>query len=85
MPITRTLRPGDALIITGDSGVGKTTLLRTLAGFLPPASVTVVRPDQIGLVMQSPWLPEDQLRQVVTLGLSDTPTDEAICNALETV
>ena len=85
MPITRTLRPGDALIITGDSGVGKTTLLRTLAGFLPPASGTVVRPDQIGLVMQSPWLPEDQLRQVVTLGLSDTPTDEAIWNALETV
>lgn len=85
MPITRTLNPGDALIVTGDSGVGKTTLLRTLAGFLPPASGTIKRPEHIGLVMQSPWLPEDQLRHLVTLGLPDTPTDASIWQALETV
>ena len=28
--------PGEALIVTGPNGVGKTTLLRTIAGYLPP-------------------------------------------------
>jgi heme exporter protein A len=35
------LDAGDALMLTGPNGIGKTTLLRTLAGFLPPAAGTV--------------------------------------------
>ncbi|KGM13092.1 thiol reductant ABC exporter subunit CydC [Cellulomonas bogoriensis] len=35
------LEPGRSLAIVGPSGVGKTTLLLTLAGLLPPASGTV--------------------------------------------
>lgn len=35
------LAPGQALAIVGPSGVGKTTLLATLAGLLPPAAGTV--------------------------------------------
>lgn len=36
-PVTATLAPGRALGIVGRSGVGKTTLLLTIAGALPPA------------------------------------------------
>ena len=42
-PVTTVLRPGGALGVVGRSGIGKTTLLLTIAGVLPPAagSVTV--------------------------------------------
>lgn len=32
------LHPGDALVLTGPNGSGKSSLLRVLAGFVPPAS-----------------------------------------------
>lgn len=34
--VSFTLQPGEALILRGPNGVGKTTLLRTVAGLLPP-------------------------------------------------
>ena len=40
--VTFTLEPGAALILRGPNGVGKTTLLRTLAGLQPPLAGTVV-------------------------------------------
>lgn len=41
VPVTATLEPGGALGIVGRSGVGKTTLLLTIAGALPPAAGSV--------------------------------------------
>ena len=35
------LAPGEALILRGPNGIGKTTLLRTLAGLQPPVSGTI--------------------------------------------
>ncbi|MBW8733034.1 MAG: heme ABC exporter ATP-binding protein CcmA [Asticcacaulis sp.] len=35
------LSPGEGLSLTGENGVGKTTLLRTLAGFSPPHGGTI--------------------------------------------
>lgn len=38
--VSMTCQPGQALILRGPNGVGKTTLLRTLTGFIPYASGT---------------------------------------------
>jgi len=35
------IKPGEAVSLTGENGVGKTTLLRTLAGFLMPHAGTI--------------------------------------------
>lgn len=40
-PISLTIHPGTSLAIVGPSGIGKSTLLSTLAGLIPPHSGTV--------------------------------------------
>jgi ABC-type nitrate/sulfonate/bicarbonate transport system permease component/ABC-type nitrate/sulfonate/bicarbonate transport system ATPase subunit len=59
--INLTVRPGEIAAISGDSGVGKTTLLHTAAGLLKPLSGSVTRPQRLGLMFQDdrflPWRP----------------------------
>ncbi|WP_062517363.1 thiol reductant ABC exporter subunit CydC [Demequina gelatinilytica] len=40
-PVTATVAPGEVLAVVGRSGVGKTTMLATIAGALPPAAGSV--------------------------------------------
>jgi len=57
--INLTVRPGEIVAISGDSGVGKTTLLHTAAGLLKPVSGSVTRPQRLGFMFQDdrflPW------------------------------
>lgn len=41
-----TVFPGAALVLTGPNGIGKTTLLRTIAGLQPPSGGTVDLPSE---------------------------------------
>nr|WP_300337567.1 thiol reductant ABC exporter subunit CydC [Actinomyces sp.] len=60
------LGPGDRLAVVGPSGIGKTTLLLTLAGLLPP------RAGELTLDGVVPWsVPRDQVAQRVTLTQED--------------
>lgn len=53
------LRAGDALHVTGANGIGKSSLLRILAGLLPAASGTVTRPERLALVDEAHTLDRD--------------------------
>lgn len=50
------LRPGEALHIAGANGIGKSSLMRILAGLLPPFAGTVEHAGQIALLDERPAL-----------------------------
>jgi putative ATP-binding cassette transporter len=67
--LTLTLAAGEAMIITGKSGTGKTTLLRSMAQLWPYASGTVRCPqgdNETMFLSQLPYVPLGDLRTVVS-------------------
>jgi putative ATP-binding cassette transporter len=68
-PLDMRLEVGDTLVITGQSGTGKTTLLRSLAELWPFCSGTLTRPcgpNETMFLSQLPYVPLGDLRAVVT-------------------
>jgi vitamin B12/bleomycin/antimicrobial peptide transport system ATP-binding/permease protein len=72
-PLVRTLdlqmETGEALVITGASGIGKTVLMQSLAGMWPYATGQVRLPegrDEAMFVPQLPYFPLGDLRTVVS-------------------
>ena len=68
-PLDLRLEPGDGLVITGRSGAGKTSLLRSLAQMWPYTSGTLHRPledHQTMFLSQMPYVPLGDLRTVVS-------------------
>lgn len=88
-PIDLRLEPGESLVITGNSGVGKTTLLRSLAELWPFASGTLRCPGGDNATMflsQLPYVPLGNLRAVVCYPNSpDDISDEIVQDTLTKV
>jgi putative ATP-binding cassette transporter len=80
------LTAGDSLVITGPSGTGKTTLLRSLAQMWPYSSGTLRTSDDAMFLSQLPYAPLGSLRGVVCYPSGpDAFGDDEIRRALETV
>jgi heme exporter protein A len=50
--VTLALEPGDAALVTGPNGVGKSSLIRVAAGLLPPAAGRVTREGATALLTE---------------------------------
>jgi heme exporter protein A len=60
------LTPGEALQVAGANGIGKSSLIRILAGLLAPFAGTVAREGAVGLIDERPALdPHQPLRQAL--------------------
>lgn len=80
--LSTSFAPGTPVLITGSSGVGKSTLLRALSGIWPYLSGEVTRPEaRVLFLPQRPYLPQGSLRTVLAY-----PADPATCDdaALQT-
>jgi putative ATP-binding cassette transporter len=86
-PLNVRLDRGDSMVITGGSGTGKTTLLRSLAQLWPFTSGTLRRPDDDTMFLsQMPYVPLGDLRSVVSYPVPAGGFDDAaIGAALDTV
>jgi vitamin B12/bleomycin/antimicrobial peptide transport system ATP-binding/permease protein len=78
-PLDLRLEVGDTMVVTGQSGVGKTTLLRSLAELWPFTSGTLTRPcgpNETMFLSQMPYVPLGSLRAVVSYPNEDGDIDD---------
>ncbi len=75
---------GESVVISGRSGLGKSTLFRAIAGIWPFGEGKIARPQGRYLFLpQRPYLPLGSLRHVVTYpAAADSMSDEVIAEAL---
>jgi putative ATP-binding cassette transporter len=78
-PVDLRLRSGDSMVITGTSGTGKTTLLRSLAELWPAASGVWRRPsgdDETMFVSQLTYMPLGDLRTALSYPATRCAVDD---------
>ncbi|MEE4891707.1 ABC transporter ATP-binding protein/permease [Pseudomonas alliivorans] len=78
--------PGQWLRIAGRSGIGKSTLLRTLQGLWPYYQGSWQLPGGSSLLIpQQPYLPSLALRQLLAYPATECPADEVLVSVLHQV
>jgi ATPase subunit of ABC transporter with duplicated ATPase domains len=75
--VSLVVSPGDRIGIVGPNGIGKSTLLRVLAGLEPPDRGTIVRSGEVGYLPQEP----DRARGETVRGLLARRTGLAAAEA----
>ena len=86
--LSLTLTPGDALLITGDSGCGKSSLLRAIAGLWHTGSGEIHHPplDELFFLPQQPYLQHGSLRsQLIYPSAQSSLSDAQLLEILEQV
>src|SRR4051812_35931189 len=80
--------PGERLLVAGESGTGKSTLVRALAGLWPWGGGSVnFHPDRrLFMLPQKPYVPSGTLRRAVAYpGSADSWNEKEIADALDKV
>lgn len=86
--LSLSLEAGDALLITGDSGCGKSSLLRAIAGLWHDGSGTIHHPplEDFFFLPQQPYLQQGTLRsQLIYPSADSSLSDEQLLEILEQV
>ncbi len=77
---------GDRVLLTGESGTGKSTLIRAIAGLWPWGSGRVLLPEgaRVAFLPQRAYIPNGTMRQVLNYPVTaQQPSDAALTAALE--
>jgi putative ATP-binding cassette transporter len=77
-PIDLVIRPGEKVLVTGESGIGKSTLVRAIAGLWPWGEGRILLPEgAVAFVPQRAYLPLGTLRGALLYPAPDAAIDDA--------